>query len=160
MLKYSSVLRISIELPRRLRLTARKFSTAASATASFQVGANVGETVAVNFSTGLGAGQIGQIATASGTQVTNAALTEGGLTSPGWIGSGTAVGQSTAGTGAGQSAESAYAKAQAINAAGVSGLTVTAANSQTVAFATVAAETDYSLTVNGATDVRQLRRCY
>lgn len=118
-------------------------------TASFQVGANVGETVAVNFSTGLGAGQIGQIATATGTQVTNAALTEGGLTVQVGSGQATAVGQSTAGTGAGQNAESAYAKAAAINAAGVTGLTATASNSQTVAFATVTAEVDYSLSVNG-----------
>ncbi len=118
-------------------------------TASFQVGANVGETVAVNFSTGLGANQIGQIATASGTQVTNDALTQGGLTVQVGSGEAVAVGQSSAGTGAGQTAESAYAKAQAINAAGVSGLTVTASNSQTVAFASVATETDYSLTVNG-----------
>lgn len=118
-------------------------------TASFQVGANVGETVAVNFSTGIGAGQIGQIATAAGTQVTNDSLTEGGLTIQVGSGAATAVGQSTAGTAAGQSAESAYAKARAIQAAGVSGLTAQASNSQTVAFATVTAEVDYSLTING-----------
>jgi flagellin len=118
-------------------------------TAAFQVGANVGETITVNFSTGVRASQIGQIATATGTQVTNDALTEGGLTVA--VGSGTAVtvGQSSAGTGAGQSAESAYAKAEAINAAGISGLTVTASNSQSSTFASISTEVDYSLTING-----------
>jgi flagellin len=117
-------------------------------TAAFQVGANVGETVSVNFSTGLGATQIGQIASASGTQVTNDALTEGGLTIQVGQGEAVAVGASTAGTQDGQSAESAWAKAQAINAAGVSGLTVTAANSQTVAF-TTATTAGYNLSING-----------
>ena len=121
-------------------------------TASFQVGANVGETVAVNFSTGVGANQIGQIATDTGTQVTNTALTQGGLSVTVGNGQAVTVGQSTAGTGAGQTAESAYAKAQAINAAGVSGLTVTAANEQTVAFGGVSTtETNYSLVINGTT---------
>ena len=120
-------------------------------TASFQVGANVGETVSVNFSTGLGADQIGQIASATGTQVTNDALAAGDLTIKVGEGEAVAVQSSSAGTQAGQSAESAYAKVKAINASGVSGLTATASNEQTVAFATVD-EAGYSLEING-TDI-------
>ena len=48
-------------------------------TAQFQVGANVGETISVNLTTGVRADQIGQIATATGTAVTANALTDGGL---------------------------------------------------------------------------------
>jgi flagellin len=118
-------------------------------TASFQVGANVGETVSVNFSTGLGASQIGQIATATGTQVTNDQLTENGLTIQVGQGEAVSVGQSVAGTQDGQSAESAYAKAAAINRAGVSGLTVTAANSQAFDFTSITTVDNYNLSVNG-----------
>ena len=118
-------------------------------TAAFQVGANVGETITVNFSTGVRASQIGQIATDSGTQVTNDALTEGGLTIAVGSADAISIGESTAGTGAGQSAESAYAKAEAIQSAGIAGLTVTAANSQSSTFTALSTVTSYSLTVNG-----------
>jgi flagellin len=118
-------------------------------TAAFQVGANVGETVAVNFSTGIGANQIGQIATAAGTQVTDQILTEGGLTIQVGNEDAVAVGQSVAGTANGQSANSAYAKAEAIRTAGISGLTVTAENAQTIDFTSVATVTDYNLEING-----------
>ena len=48
-------------------------------TATFQVGANVGESISVNLTTGVRTGQIGQIATATG-QVTGNALADGGVT--------------------------------------------------------------------------------
>lgn len=131
--------------------------------AAFQVGANVGETITVNLTTSVRTNAVGQIATATGTAVTANALTDGGLT----IAVGTAaavnVGASVAGTGAGQTADSAFAKVNAINAAGVSGLTATATNTTTAAFSTItgaSAGTNtnadfvagaYTLTVNGTT---------
>ena len=120
--------------------------------ASFQVGANAGETINVNLSSGMRSNQIGQIATGtSSVEVTTAALSG---TSTLQVGSGTAktIGISTQGTSAGQTAGSAYAKASAINAASVSGLSVSATNNvELVAAATtgtVALDT-YSLRVNG-----------
>jgi flagellin len=117
-------------------------------TAVFQVGANVGETISISLNTGLRASQMGQIATDTGTEVTSAALTEGGLTLQ--IGSGTVVtvGASEDGALDGQEADSAYAKKIALDGAGVSGLTVTATNEQTTTFGTVAAA-DYDLAING-----------
>ncbi len=98
-------------------------------TSQFQVGANSGETITVNLSQGVRADQIGQIAEATGTEVTNAALADGGLTIAVGQSASVSVGASVAGTAAGQASDSAYAKAAAINAAGVPGLTATAQNS-------------------------------
>lgn len=119
--------------------------------AQFQVGANVGETITVNLTTGTRADQLGQIATDTAT-VNAGAFTDGAVTVQ--VGSGTAVaiGASVAGTQAGQDADSAYAKVNAINAAGISGLTATANNSQTAAFSTISttgADVTYDLTING-----------
>ncbi|MFW2405097.1 MAG: flagellin [Gammaproteobacteria bacterium] len=124
--------------------------------AQFQVGANVGETIAVNLTTGVRADQIGQIATATSDSVGGVsanALTDGSVTIA--VGQGTAVdiGATTAGTGEGQTTDSAYAKLQAINSAGVSGLTATATNSQAGAFATVSSAgglSTYNLTINNS----------
>lgn len=102
--------------------------------ANFQVGANVGETIGVNLSTGVRASQIGQIATSTGTAVTANALTAGGVTVAIGTGTAVAIGASVAGAGAGQTADSAFAKAAAINASSVPGLTTTASNSVTAAF--------------------------
>src|SRR5687768_10152875 len=120
-------------------------------TSQFQVGANSGETITVNLSQGVRADQIGQIATAAGTAVTANALTDAGMSIQ--VGSSAAVdvGASVAGTAAGQQADSAYAKAIAINQAGVPGLTATAVNTVTGAFTTtsaVAGDT-YGLEING-----------
>ncbi|MFA5531351.1 MAG: flagellin [Thiohalomonadaceae bacterium] len=121
-------------------------------TAAFQVGANVGETITLNLTTGMKSTQMGQIASATGTAVTNAVLTDGGLTVAVGTGAAVSVGASVAGTEAGQSNYSAWAKANAINNAGVSGLTATAANSHTGAFSTITnadATSTYELTING-----------
>ena len=121
-------------------------------TAQFQVGANVGETISVNLTTGVRADQLGQIATGTGTPVTAVALTDGGLTIQLGTGTAVAIGASTAGTQAGQTADSAFAKVGAINAAGVAGLTATATNATSGTFSTVAttgAASTYNLTVNG-----------
>lgn len=118
--------------------------------ASFQVGANSNQTI--NFSIGsVKASAIGGIASSTGTTVSAAASTDITLS----LGGGPAtVINSSAGfatTVNGQDATSAYAKAAALNDAGVSGLTVTAstAGTQTVgAIGGTAADT-YNLSVNG-----------
>ena len=138
--------------------------------ATFQVGANVGETITVGLSTSMRTTAIGKTAdyvngsTAygstlaigqQGTGVTNAsALASGDLSIA--IGSTAAVGvvasvDNSAGSGnAGRTAGSAYSKVQAINASAVPNLTATA--DTTVVFDFVAI-TDtasvYTLTING-----------
>jgi len=128
-----------------------------SGVTTFQVGANVGNTISVNLAQGVRADQIGQVASGSGTNVTATALTGSNLTIQ--VGTGTAVSigasvAGSAGTAAGQSAYSAYAKVQAINAAGVAGLTASASTTATgaAAFSNVtggSAGTTYALTING-----------
>ena len=110
-------------------------------TASFQVGANVGETISVNLTTGVRTGQIGQIATDTG-QVTANALADGGVT--------IAVGSSQAVSIGASASGSAADKAAAINAASVPGLTATAENAVTGAFTTTStgAGQTYDLTIN------------
>ncbi len=114
--------------------------------AQFQVGANVGETITVSLNTGVRSNQIGQIATGTGS-VTTANLTEGGVTIAVGTGTAASVSAAVAGNENGQDIDSAFAKAEAINAAGVSGLTATATNTEEVAFATVDSA-GYNLTVN------------
>ncbi len=117
-------------------------------TALFQVGANVGETISISLAQGVKASQIGQIATST-TKVTSAALTGTGTIQVG-NGQVKSVKASVQGSAAGQSVGSAYAKAAAITAAGVPGLTVQATNNQHFGIAAVAtAAGTYSLSVNG-----------
>jgi len=128
-----------------------------SGVTTFQVGANVGNTISVNLAQGVRADQIGQVASGSGTNVTATALTGSNLTIQ--VGTGTAVSigasvAGSAGTTAGQSSYSAYSKVQAINAAGVAGLTASASTTATgaVAFSNItggSAGTTYALTING-----------
>ena len=121
--------------------------------ATFQVGANVGDTIGINLSTSMRATAIGQIATGtSSVEVTTANLTGSGTIQ---VGSGTAktIGLATQGTAVGQSVGSAYAKAVAINAASVPGLTAIATNDIEFGIAATsgtAAGDTYSLTINGA----------
>ncbi len=128
-----------------------------SGVTTFQVGANVGNTISVNLAQGVRADQIGQVASGSGTGVSANALTGSNLTIQ--VGTGTAVSigasvAGSAGTAAGQSAYSAYAKVQAINSAGVAGLTASADTVATgaAAFSNItggSAGTTYALTING-----------
>ncbi|HEU4530577.1 MAG TPA: flagellin [Steroidobacteraceae bacterium] len=122
-------------------------------TSTFQVGANVGDTVSVNFSTGVRGDQIGQIASqASQNRVDNTVLTSGSVTIAVGTSAAVNIGASVAGTAAGQTNDSAYAKVQAINSAGVAGLTATATNSVTGTIAATtgtAAGDTYSLVING-----------
>lgn len=118
--------------------------------ASFQVGANANQTI--NFSIGsVKTTSIGGIATADGTEVSAAASTDITIAVGG--GAATTINSSAGFTGSanGQDATSAYAKAAAINDAGVPGLSVTASTTgtQTVgAIGGTAADT-YDLTING-----------
>lgn len=113
--------------------------------AQFQVGANVGETIGVNLTVGLRSNQIGQIATGTST-ATGTDLSAGGLTIA--VGSAAAVS-----IGATDDAGSAKSKVEAINSAGVSGLTATASNEVTAAFTAFGGTGDasdaYTLAING-----------
>ena len=134
-----------------------------SGTTVYQVGANVGNTIAVSLQQGVAANQIGQYSTAQGGVVgTNAApgvaLT---ATSTAKISDGVStvtVGPTANYVGANatyQGAGSAYAKAAAINGAGLQGLTASAATSETdtAAFSTITGgattAATYNLTING-----------
>jgi len=125
-----------------------------SGTTVYQVGANVGDTIAVNLTQGVQANQIGQYAS-SLTTATTTALTTGALTLQ--IGNNpvVAIQAAVAGTNAiGQAADSAYAAVAAINNSGVNGLTATASTSETTTGAVAVAATGttagtYSLTING-----------
>jgi flagellin len=120
--------------------------------AQFQVGANVGETININLTTGVKSSQLGQIATStSSVEVTTANVTGSGTIQVG-TGAAKTIGLATAGTGAGQTVGSAYAKAAAVNAASVPGLTATANNNVelSIAATTGTASGDlYSLRING-----------
>jgi len=125
---------------------------------TFQVGANVGNTISINLTQGVRADQIGQVASGSGTSATGVsatALTGSNLTIQVGTGTAASIGQSVAGAAgaaAGQSAFSAYAKVQAINAAGVAGLTASASTTATGALGfsniTGGATTTYALKIN------------
>jgi flagellin len=127
-----------------------------SGTTTYQVGANVGDTISINLAQGVGANQIGQTASATSVAVDGTALTGSNLTIQVGTGTAVAIGASTTGTATGQTASSAYAKAAAINAAGVAGLTASASTTVTGAAAfsnivggTVASTSTYSLQING-----------
>jgi len=131
-----------------------------SGTTVFQVGANVGNTISVSLQQGVASNQIGQFSTATGTAVTNGTLTG---TSTVTVGDGTStvtVGPTASFVGSTtfQSATSAFAKAGAINGAGLQGLTASAATSATdnTAFSTISAgsgagatASTFNLTING-----------
>jgi flagellin len=134
-----------------------------SGVTTYQVGANVGDTISINLTQGVAATQIGQVAS-SATTVSNTAALTGNLTLAVGTGAAVAVGTSVAGALPGQSATSAYAKAAAINAADVSGLTASASTTATEATAFVnitgatngtgtgntgATASTYALSING-----------
>ena len=129
----------------------QKLLDATFGNATFQVGANVGETISLSLSTSVRTDAVGQIAQGtSSVEVTTANLTGTGTIAVG-LNAATTIGQASAGQAAGQSVGSAYAKANAINSAGVSGLTATANNNVRLQIADVAggAGGTYELTING-----------
>ncbi|QRN03761.1 flagellin [Legionella sp. MW5194] len=118
--------------------------------ASFQVGANANQTI--SFAIGsVKASSIGGIAAEDGTEVAAAAATDITISIGG--GAATTINSSAgfAGSANGQDGTSAYAKAAAINDAGVSGLSVTATTTgtQTVGPIGGTAGDTYNLTING-----------
>jgi flagellin len=137
--------------------------------AAFQVGANVGETITVGLNTSMRTTAIGKTAdyvngtTAyvsslavgqQGSGVDANALASGDLSIQ--IGTATSVGvgaslDNSSGAGnAGRTANSAYSKVQAINAAGVGNLTATADTTATFDFVAVTdTASAYTLSVNG-----------
>ena len=139
-------------------------------TAAFQVGANVGETISVGLSTSMRTTAIGKTADyvmgaeyssalnigQQGTTVSASAMASADLTLALGSGQAVTVGASASYVGSsalGQINTSAYAKAAAINAAGVGGLTATADTTVEISFTTVAAsataDDTYSLSING-----------
>jgi flagellin len=130
-----------------------------SGNTTYQVGANVGNTITIDLATGVGANQIGQTATDAGSSL--GVLVGGAVGTTGatgaltiQVGSGQAVSVGASSTYATavswQDQTSAYAKAAAINAAGASGLTATASTTVTDAgFTSVAGAGTYSLSING-----------
>jgi flagellin len=125
-----------------------------SGVTTYQVGANVGDTISINLAQGVRADQIGQTATQTGAVVTATALTAGSTTIQVGNGTAAAIGASVAGTALGQSAGSAYAKVQAINAAAIPGLSASASTTATgTAFSNIvgaaAATSTYALNING-----------
>ena len=132
-----------------------------SGTTVYQVGANVGNTIAVSLQQGVAANQIGQYSTATGTSLGSAGSAS--LTSASTVtisdGTQTVTVGATAnyvGSTAFQGDTSAYAKAQAINGAGLQGLTASAATSVTDggAFGTITSSSatvpaTYNLSING-----------
>jgi flagellin len=131
-------------------------------TAAFQVGANVGETISVALSTSMRSTQLGKTADYVGGTAFNANLSIGqqgtGVVAANAlnnnlsiaVGGGQAVnvGVSAAGTQTGQTAGSAYAKAAAVNAAGIGGLTAVADTTIALNFTTTATN-GYALSING-----------
>jgi flagellin len=123
-----------------------------SGVTTYQVGANVGNTISINLAQGVRADQIGQYA--SSTNTVTGALATGDLSLQVGNGPVVSVAASVAGTAnQGQTAGSAYALAQAINSAGVTGLTATATTSTAAATFTtvtsVGAVGTYALSING-----------
>jgi len=132
-----------------------------SGNTTYQVGANVGNTITINLATGVGANQIGETATAAGTAL---AASANGIATTGATGALTVQVGTTQAVSVGASANyatavawqdgtSAYAKSAAFNAAGASGLTASATNSVTDAgFGAVTSAGGagtYSLSING-----------
>jgi flagellin len=124
-------------------------------TVTFQVGAYVGNTISLSLSAGVRTNQVGQIAQATGANAVDAnGIGTGEVTI-----NGLAIVASVAGNGAGQTVDSAYAKAAAINASGVAGVTAAAvaatvttdafANGSNIVYNANAGAQTYSLTING-----------
>jgi flagellin len=135
-------------------------------TGTFQVGANVGETISLSLSTSVRATAIGKTAdyvggtayssaSAIGQQgagVDTTALSAGDISLTVGSGQATQIVAATAGSGNGQTTASAYAKANAINSSGIAGVTATADTTVQLnlgATAIAATVTDYDLTING-----------
>jgi len=122
-------------------------------TQTFQVGANAGETIGLSINSGVRTTQLGQIAEGTGASAVSAVgITAGDVTI-----NGATVATSVVGSGNGQSADSAFAKAAAVNASGIGGVTATAvtgtraSDNASVGVEFTAAAQAYNLDINGTT---------
>ncbi|MBS3908386.1 MAG: flagellin [Actinobacteria bacterium] len=120
-------------------------------TKTFQVGASSGQTIALSMTTGLRVTQIGQIAEqTAGTAVDANGIVVGDNVQI----NGVRVADSVVGSGKGQAASSAYAKALAINSSGITGVTASAVSGTRLSNTASAGVTmdnagdSYSLTIN------------
>lgn len=117
---------------------------------AFQVGANVGDTITIDLSTGVRLTQIGRIASSTGSAVDANPLVANDVTI-----NGVAIGAAVVGTHTAQANTSAYAKVAAINQAGIADLTATAitgtksSNNASKGVTLTDAADAYSLTING-----------
>lgn len=125
-------------------------------TQNFQIGANAGQNISVNLSAGAKTSQIGQVSTTSfSLQGTNGGLSTETLNIAVGGSPAVTVSNAVAGTAPGQSADSAYAAAQAISNANISGLTASASNTQTFTYTNIASAATatgpevFNLTING-----------
>jgi flagellin len=118
--------------------------------ASFQVGANAGQTISVNLSSSVKTSQIGQTSETT-LQIgsgTGQNLSAGSLAIQLGNGTTTAIGTATSGSEEGQAADSAYAASAAINSSDISGLSSTATNTQNVTLA-ASVTTATTISING-----------
>ena len=128
-------------------------------TLSFQVGANVGDTISLGLSTSMRTNAVGQIA--EQTSPDAAGVDSSAISASQVSINGTFIVASAAGAGLGQTTDSAWSKVEAIKASGIAGVTATAvastvtttafaAGSNVVHNANAAAKT-YTLTINTVT---------
>ncbi len=115
---------------------------------AFQIGANSGQTITVSLTQGIKTNQIGSIAKSSATVGAGAVVGADNVTI-----NGTRVVDTVAGSASGQTTDSAYAKAAAINSSGIAGVSATAtttSNANNAGGVTLVDVGDtYSLTING-----------
>ena len=132
-------------------------------TAQFQVGANAGETLNINLGQSVGTGAIGNLVDYAGSTAVysssvNLGLQGNGVGATAWasgsltvqVGSGPAVAvvDPVAGAAVGQGTGSAWSKAAAVNATGLSGVQAFASTAVTLNW--TAGYNNYSLSINGA----------
>jgi len=148
----SEVTQLQQELDRIATTTefnGRRILDGTFSSASFQVGANANQTISFGISS-VRSSAIGAIAEATGSAVSSGAATDIAIS----VGGAAAVNVSSSANFTGntyQDATSAYAKAAAIDDAGIAGLSVTATNSQTVTYVAFGGTSGdkYDLKING-----------
>jgi flagellin len=128
-------------------------------TLSFQVGANVGDTISLGLSTSMRTNAVGQIA--EQTSPDAAGVDSSAISASQVSINGTFIVASAAGAGLGQTTDSAWSKVEAIKASGIAGVTATAvastvtttafANGSNVVHNANAAAKTYTLTINTVT---------
>ncbi len=155
----SEVAQLTAEIDRiavTTEFNGRRVLDGSFAAASFQVGANANQTISFGVSS-LRASAMGGIAEATGTEVTAATVADLTLS----VGGAAAVNVSSSANFTGntyQDASSAYAKAAALNDAGVAGVTATATTAGTSTFVNFGGTAGdvYDLDINGVSVISTL----